>query len=1375
MAKSTGCKRAPLINGEPSQLYLDLFQMLTKTYHMEPILARDLTNVLYINYIRNDSIKTSLDNSNKARNSQKQHSAQDVFDILHGDELVKYSSIEQLVDLSISEGSMLDRATTAEFDNWEDAYNIATRINANHRYSISSYVIKAKDKYEVKVKQLNASNELNRLNTQIEYEEMQLIKKAFTAVGLDINAFNDVQGTYFGKNYEALIRWLRAVHTTNPRNLLTEDFKRLILLQKDVPIVERLINKMGGVESLAAAYFNWYRGNYTPSQATQTQLDAGIQAMQSLKGLDVNNLAQSSKDLKKNLIDNSEEKLAAETFDLLNDKYKIGLVNVKINLNNLNSISKNLEAAIKVLGQRLKKIKEEQGKSGNYFTILNKISKLQTILDQKENSLGTVQFLGEVLNHTKEMLDYFKTPIPADTDLSYWLSRGDQIREAEDMIGMYLPIVFNLSNIDTLKADISISDEDSKLIVENTRDVTKTINSLNQAVQESKQQWLRTTMSLIMPEKSPMTVDEVLATLNTDATIFDRIYDIATISHAPTAIVGAFIQKTSDDRVKELIKYQQRISANSEKVNHDTSYMYEMIDGKWYIASDIDWSAHNEARKKAYISFKRRKLTGYELEVAMDAWEKGNTEEIEVYAEYDDQGNKINNRTERVPLIKKEHPSVTDKWSQEQIEVYNEFMKIKGELETKFPYYAQNYYRPPQLRKSAADKLFEGSIGGFAKEKFQQKYSLREDSQGYGQMPFEDTESVRTDITGTSTNVIPIWYVHPLKEQSDLYRNMGAGLLHLASTAINYESMSRIRDSVELFDQLINSKRVSKSGGELSSTYTYGNITYSTPVIDKNRTSAKILNTYKRRILYNNDFDNDAIGLRMLANTVSEATSIAALTFNVFGAINNRLEGIQQGLTEALVHKSNTMDLGDFMWAWSVMWGNKILSVLPGDAQSEDGKYACGSFWKDLFSGRPSTLYGLIIQRLNPKKDSFDEILKTQFRSNAFRRAIANTDLKFIMYSMGEELNNIPLVLGMTRHKRVLYKGKEVNLTSVLKRDKNADGTYSLGIKEGATDLDGTPIDEAYLDRLSASIGTVSQELNGGMSKPVQGQIASTIAGAAVLKLRQWMVGTGARTFRGSYIDWRTGKAKKGSIYGTYSLTVKPMVDAIKQVREASKGTPWGQGAKSGIAEFTKQAILNYRNMDDASKVATARFFQQAIFMTLLGLLVDAMLIYGFKDNKDDEDFKILFYFIKRRYKDSQFFGALDIRHIARWGETATTLVDLTQKPYAYANIVGDLLYPVTNMEDYGKLIERGVNKDSDRYLTNWSRKWAPPLKLYDRIRGIKDTNDLLNSLGGSFRGYSMEKEYEKLVGSDADQKYESLASMRAKAKREMKKMQEEE
>lgn len=77
---------------------------------------------------------------------------------------------------------------------------------------------------------------------------------------------------------------------------------------------------------------------------------------------------------------------------------------------------------------------------------------------------------------------------------------------------------------------------------------------------------------------------------------------------------------------------------------------------------------------------------------------------------------------------------------------------------------------------------------------------------------------------------------------------------------------------------------------------------------------------------------SDSIGWRMFANTLSEATSVAALTFNVFGAINNRLEGIQQGLIEATTWGPNkTMNLEDFLWGWSVMWGNNVLSVLPGD------------------------------------------------------------------------------------------------------------------------------------------------------------------------------------------------------------------------------------------------------------------------------------------------------------------------------------------------------------------------------------------------------------------------------------------------------------
>lgn len=1369
MAKTPGCKRAPLINGELSQLYLDLFQMLKDTYKLESSVARQLTNVLYVHYEFDNQLKNSLDNQNKQRNSQDQHSAQDVFDVLHGDELVKYTSLDALTDLSIAEGAMTDRVNSTQFDTWESAYSVAVNINNAHRQSVSAYVIKNGDKYEVKVKQLNTSNELSRLNTQIEWEAMSMIKAAFDQQGLSLDNIAYAQEQFFGNKYNNLIGWLYNTPKTQPKHLMKEDIKMLISLSKDIPIIDRLITKFNDIETLANAYYDWYRENYRATPTTETQLTQGMSELLTLKGLDVDALKAAVDTRKNDIIQNSDEQQVIKLYEELHNKFKIGLKTAEVSLENLSSISKTLEAAIKVLGNRIKYIQQQEGKTSKYYSLLEKVSQLNNILTQKENSLGTINFLSEVSSHVQEMLNYFAQDIPQDTDLSYWLERGDHIREAQLVLDMYRPIISNMDAIDTLVKDINLTQSDANTISAEAHRVNRNITNVIDAIQVAKATWLRTTMELIMPENSPMSVDGVLATLKKDASIFDSMYNIATISHAPTAIIGSFMQKTYDARSVELARYQQRLAAISELVNHDTEFMYEFIDGQWYIKSDIDWSHYNTARSKFYGRQVKGGKTGYDLEVAMDWWERNNTEEIEVYAEYDDQGNKINSRTERIPKRSKykkmrQEAGVMHEYDplQEltptQRRVYDEMMAIKGELETKFPAYAQNYYRPPQLRKSAADKLFSGQFKESIKEKIAQRFRLREDTQGYGQLNLdEDVESVRTDITGTSTNVIPIWYIHPLREQGDLFRNMTAGLLHLASSAVNYESMSKIQDSVELFDQMINSVDVSRGGETRASTYTYDDTTYATPLKAANRRSAKILDTYKRRLMYNNDITSDSISMRMFANTLSEATSVAALTFNVFGAINNRLEGIQQGLIESLVRGSKSMDLGDFMWGWSVMWGNNVLSVLPGDAQTKDGKYACGSFWKDLFSGRPSTIYGLLIQRLDPKKDSFDKILGTQYRKNFVRRIFSSLDLKFIMYSAGEELNNIPIVLGMSRHIEVLKDGKKVNLTSVLTRVKNQDSTYSLGVQSGVTDLNGNAIDEKFWDKLSARVGEVSEDLNGGMSKQVQGEIASTILGAALLKLRQWMIGVGSRNFRWSHINWRTGRKKTGSIPGIFNVTVMPTLKAVQsaitEYKEATIGTPWDSRLSGALREFTRMIAYNYRYMSDANKEAACRFLTTTSFITILGWLVDMMLLHGYKSHKDDEDYKIMFYLLKRRYKDSQFHGSPDLRHLIRWGQTASTLVDLTQKPYAHANIIGDILYPVTNMEDYGQPIERGVNKDKDRYITNWSRKWAPPLKLYDKLRGIEDTNDLLNSLGNLNGSYSMKKEYERLTGEEVKDK----------------------
>lgn len=1349
MAKQKGCARAPKINGELSTLYLDLFDLLRKNYGVDSVVARELTNLLYLTYKESKEVQDSLDNRNAPRNSQDEHSAQDVFDTIGGKELVKYTNVEALADLGVQEGILANRTTSVKFDTWQEAYAKSQGINDAHKESISSFVVETSNGYEVKVQPLSVKNELARLNTKIEFEQMKLIEHAMNSVNLDLSSISYDQNILFGRNYQNLVQWLRNTPKTNPKYLLKADLKRLVKLQESRPLVQRLLTKFGGVDALVDTYYDWYRGNYNATPSAQVQLEEGMNQLMSFNGLDTEALYQASQDLTKSITDNSSEKPIVDLYNQLNYEFKIGKQNIRINLKDLTSLTKLLQGSIKVLGDKLKYIKNQQGKTQEYYDLLGRVNILQQMLDQGAVSLNVVDVLQTIGTDMEEQLSYFNDPIPSTADLNYQLERGSHIRQAEQTLSRYDELVSQYSIIDTLEKDINISNEDAKSIAKVASDIRTTISNLKNTISKSKELWFRTTLGLLMPEKSPMSLDEVMDQLSADADLMDRVYDIATISHAPTAIVGAFIQKEADKRVYKLSQYQQRISAISQEIDHDSEFMYENVDGTYYIASDIDWKTYNKERRKQYGRLKNKGLNQYSLELAMDNWEKRHTEEVEVYHELDENGNKINIRYERFPIYKKAKAYDSD-WSDTQKHAYKEFLKLKAEIESVFPVYAQGLYTPPQVRKSSADKFFSGNIKGALAEQWKKRFNIREDTQGYGQIESEDDVNiVRTDITGESTNVVPIHYINKLRNQEDLFKNMSAGLLHLASTAVNYESMSRIQDTVEEMDRFINDRPTEKGTASKQSGIRQGDTTYSSPVKGSKRRSAQILDTYKKRMLYNNDMASDSIGWRMFANTLSEATSVAALTFNVFGAINNRLEGIQQGLIEATTWGPNkTMNLEDFLWGWSVMWGNNVLSVLPGDLQTKDGKLACGNFWKDMFSGRPSTVYGLLLQRVDPKKDEFDEILKTQFRNSKLRAAIAKSDLKFILYSFGESLNNIPLVLGMARHKKVLLNGKEKHLTDVLTRIENSDGTYSLGIMDGVTDLDGNQIDfEKYMDQLSAEVGTVSERLNGGMSKQVQGEISSTVAGAALLKLRQWMIGVGQDAFRPDSINWRTGERRTGMLPGVYRTSLKPVFSAAAQLREASNGTPWGENWGKSLKLYTKLVMDNYKNLSDADKQAVHRFFVRTCFMTVLGTLVDIMLITGFKSHKDDEWFKVIFYLLKRRYKDSQFHGAPDLRHIARWGQTATTLVDLTKSPYAHANLIGDLLYPVTHMEDYGRTIERGVNKDKDRYLTNWSRKWIFPLKLYDRFRGLKDTDDLINSLGGVTGSYSMKKEYESLTG----------------------------
>ena len=79
----------------------------------------------------------------------------------------------------------------------------------------------------------------------------------------------------------------------------------------------------------------------------------------------------------------------------------------------------------------MKYIKNQQGKTQEYYDLLGRVNILQQMLDQGAVSLNVVDVLQTIGTDIEEQLSYFNDPIPSTADLNYQLERGSHIRQAE--------------------------------------------------------------------------------------------------------------------------------------------------------------------------------------------------------------------------------------------------------------------------------------------------------------------------------------------------------------------------------------------------------------------------------------------------------------------------------------------------------------------------------------------------------------------------------------------------------------------------------------------------------------------------------------------------------------------------------------------------------------------------------------------------------------------------------------------------------------------------------------------------------------------------------------------------------------------------------
>lgn len=1367
MAKGKGCKRAPEINGELSTLYLDLFNMLTQQYRLKPEVARQLTNVLYVQYESNSQLKDSLDNAGKARNSQDQHNAADVFQLLNGDELVKYSEVSELDTLSISEGVKLDIIHSVEFNTWQQAYQKAVDINSVHP-QLSAYVVQRNGKYVVKVSNMTSLNMVDRMNTEIESRQMQLVENSLASVGAKLEDISFAQANFFGKKFGNLVDWLRNTPLTDPKYLLKNDLKMLVSLFQGEQIVDRLITKFGSIDAVVDTYYDWYRGNYNATPSTEVQLKAAMDLMHTFNGLDTSALYDASKQISDTIKQNSTEYSAQQLYDQLNAKFKLGQISIETSRDKLTSIAEVLAQTIKSLGVQAVAMKAAGDRQGSQ-ELYDRIQTLNRDLEQKEYTSGLAEFLVLTAGKLNGLLADLVTQIPQGADMTFINERGSALRRAAQFLEVYQPIIESITNLNNLDRDIDISDQDIQALQQEASKLNKTVSEITQATRNGIDAWAKQALSLMLVENSDITIDDVMENMKHDATWFDRLYNATKVSHIPTAVLANFIQTTRRQRTAKMAQIAQRISAIVRQVDPqtgkghmlDTKFMYESVESEhstkkdprheWYIISEYDFEGFNKAKRKQIARLIKRGYTGQAFDLAMERWMLNNTDEIVV-----DQNN---GRTERVPKLKKD-VNPLDSLTPKQRAMYQQFLELKGELDSMLPEFARSLYTPPQLRKSTIDQLSSSKnplvgMGRALKEKYQSEFGVREDEVGVGQVRETDTGDIitpYTDMTG-NTDVIPVNYVQKLREQDDLLLNFAEGISHLAASAVNYDTMKDIVDTVEVLgDYLIDKVSPMQNGADIAQGFLYGSkLFYERGKRAKNTNVEKIIEDQKKRLLYNDTTAGRSIRTTKGLAFIRKVTSIQALTFNLFGAMNNALEGYRKNLEESLVYGTNTFDLADLEWAHY-----KILIEHVGKS---------GSHILDFFSGRKTSLGGLIMERFDPKKEKFHEITNRKYRTNLFRKGVSK-DLTMVGYSVGETLNNMPIVYARLHHIKAIVNGKSKNalglpmtLYDALERVDNGDGTYSLGIKAGSTLENGEPITQEYLDQVAREINEISETNHGGMSDEAMGEISSTILGMMTLQLRRWMIGVYSNYFRGSYYDASTGKKREGAWKGIYDVSFGPMITA------AWKHMPWSAEFAQDTQTFKQDLIRNYKNLQPHQRLAAVRWLTATSLMTTLSILEDALLKSFYKSDKDEEWFKVVFYLLSRQKMDMAS-TVPDLNHIERIGDVGKSLIEIMDKPFASYSTVKTFTYPISGLPDRGEIIQQGPHQGEDRYWRNIRKYYWKPGELWNRMEGLSDTDELINSLGG-FSKYSAKKEYEKLTG---EKEKETPKQRKARKKREKEK-----
>lgn len=1266
------CILIPEVNGEPSILYQELDK---------DIKDKNLTNYIYARYLVS-GVAGQMDSAGYKRNKQGQHKLKDVKAFFEYEKIINETNRSIEADARIL-GAMDAFNNYINFDNAEEAYNLAVSFNSTHKGRVA-YVIQHGDKFNIIIENKDSRTQIRALDVSSEMAAWEAFKIDLTNAGVNTDEFVNISPALI--NPLSLLRFLdtMSILKTGRNDILSvKDIEIFLTLSKNNPRVQSLLNRgWGTIEEVAQ---KCYEALQDPSTVTPT-----LHAL-------INNTITDAKtncpfnfsDCKRNIIQNvipnysstDEVKAVQDVLNDLEQKYNITPNAINRKSKEIKTLKDAITDAITTITREIRVLESK----GGVTTTTKKLNKTREILAEELKSkkyyFGLIQFLGDALVYSKAIHNILASVPDSGTELENIRNRAEALSKAKSLQDGYYHIVEALSNLDNLIIEENISEADKKQLQDKAKEVLDLLNKQKGLIQSKQHDVVLDNLKATLGGESYLgqSYEVILEMIVADASIDNYIYSMGKSSDPYIVSSGIIIRDVQINRDEQLRQISDRIGKATKKL-YDAGYTSEFMyasDGR--IISDIDWESYAEERNRAISLLRSQGLTEYAFKDALEQWEEANTEDRVV--------DNVTGRTEKVPNSNyRLANNPLNSLSVEQLEYYNTMMQIKGELGTLLPHYAQKQYLPPQIRKSSMDILSDGirrklpakKVASLLWENVKSKiYKIREDDEDF------ITANRYGDYNNTPLKDIPIFYFGKLKDNDELLRDFSSAIQSLAATAINYNAMSSIVEILECIQDLVGELDVKDkvngkpSRDKISLLDRTVNIIVSLRKKTKESKTKAILDSYVEMLVYNEKYKGNK-KLNKIVNALLGYNSVTKLAVNVTGAIANVTAGELQMLIEA--GGGEYFNIKNLLVAQTRIFGD-ILGRTPGKV------------W-DLLTNNRSSIDVLISEFFDTQQDIYSKKSEQRYHKNVFRRLFGKLD-PLMMYSGGEYLIRQTLAYAVLDAEKVKSNGKKVSLLKCFDKIETEKGFYELKLKDGVTKLDGSPLEltDDYLKEVKNKIRHCSQACFGAMNSEDKGVINQHFLGRAAMNFRQWMVEHYSRRYRKRHWDYSAGKYVEG-YYVTCFNVAKEFIKGYRDI--------------TATYEMLKDTLE-----DDQKANLKKAGMEVLILLSLIGL----SMCLGDEDDHDGEFFMRLWILnTKRMLQETK--AAMPIGAITEFGR-------VIDSPFPAISTVSGLLYPITGIKDIDDIIQRGRYKGWNKYWRNILWYPIPFYKQVDQILNLAQENSM--------------------------------------------------